>query len=447
MSDADRQKSNRWLEELQRRAYLDQLGYPPPVFPAEEVGNRGEATAEILREGGALEAELVQETQQEGRDPALARAFLQKISQGSAQVLAHHNVDRVLFEYRDAPTPHVDPFHHMILKRTQADIEAIPRFFSQDYPQRLGQLRGRVTLSTLPTGQFNAKSITVPETDQVLILFDPSFFDLLYFLSNDFARAIHPEKMQQEAIRYMRTAEWRPLGESIRYADYSPVLESFFWTLSGFLEEGRSPFPLPYDEAIFDLAEHLRNAAALFIAAHEYAHILLGHLQRKNVALNSAHSAQHRALSEELAADQLAFGIVNAALTVRRFVAPARFMGITFFFLCAMLLGLGVETLLTGRSVYLEDLMRLSNNTQARNAHPMPWLRLGRLDNWQKNMFPPDEYRGMHYHAAVLVEVAASAWRGIRQEILRMHDEGIKPPAMWTGWDIFEHPEPKRDEG
>jgi len=104
----------------------------------------------------------------------MSRSILEKLRRGDEQVGSHHNVERTLKEYSDAPTPHVDPFHHAILKKIQADINALYKKSPPlSFAGELQELDGRVTLSTLPTGQVNARTQVVPGTDEYLIVLDP----------------------------------------------------------------------------------------------------------------------------------------------------------------------------------------------------------------------------------------------------------------------------------
>jgi hypothetical protein len=269
-------RSHLYLEQEQKKAYAE-LGSPPPTFSAESLLRRKAESLDALRDGGPHDLALQQRLKEIGRDPALSHAILDRLRRGVEQVTSHHNLDRILKDYYDVPTPHVNPFHHATLKSVHADINALYQKFPQlSFAGELQKLNGRVTISTLPILQVNARVIAVPETDEYLIVFDPVFFDFLYYLSNNFAHAVEPTKARKGAERYALSGQETPISEAIRYGDPS-VIESFFSTLSAFLTQGLPPFPEPYDEQIFSLAEHLRNTGTLFIAAHEYAHILLRH--------------------------------------------------------------------------------------------------------------------------------------------------------------------------
>jgi hypothetical protein len=67
--------------------------------------------------------------------------------------------------YPDAPTPYVNPRHHAILKRIETDVDKLSERANGGGASKLRALRGRVTLSTLPTGQINPRAILVPQTN------------------------------------------------------------------------------------------------------------------------------------------------------------------------------------------------------------------------------------------------------------------------------------------
>ena len=319
MNRKDDRPGHRYLEHLQKAAYA-KLGHPPPTFSTESLLRRKAENLEALREGGEIEIRLKERLKKEGLDPALSHSILANWRRGVEQVDSHHNLDSILREYSDAPTPYVDPFHHAILKKLQSDIEALYRVFPQlSFSGELQKLNGRVTFSTLPTGQVNARTLIVPHTNTYLIVFDPAFFDFLYSISNNFAQAIDPKKAQEGAKQYAVSGREMPLSKAIHYGDPT-VTESFFSTLSAFLGWGLPPPLHPYDEEIFSLAEHLRQTGALFIAAHEYSHILLGHVQPSNANEGrSRHDGpESKTWKQELDADWLACGILDAVLTARR---------------------------------------------------------------------------------------------------------------------------------
>lgn len=445
MNTNNRRLSHLHLEGLQKAAYAE-LGYPPPTFSAETLRRRKAENLDAFREGGDIHINLIKSLKERGLDPSMSHSILENSRRGVEQVHSHHNLDRILSEYSDAPTPHVDPFHHAILKKIQSNIETLYRVFPRlSFASELQKLNGRVTLSTLPTGEVNARTLIFSRTNEYLVVFEPTVFDFLYNISNNFSQAINLTKAQEGAQQYAVfgqkiSLEDMPLCEAIRYGAPN-ITRSFFHTLSAFLRWGLPPLPEPYDEEIFSLAEHLRLTGVLFIAAHEYSHILLGHKPLSHAT--EGHFRYNGPVSktwyEELEADWLACSILDAILTARGIPLQRRFMGVHLFFISSMLVELGKAALQSGQSQQLMNLIPKDIEQQTGTTHPIPALRIGNVNQWLEQKYPPLEYRGTQYYAALLLEVAASLWQNVEPLIFDMHARGFKPSANWTGFDIFEH--------
>jgi hypothetical protein len=439
MSAYDRRPSHLHLERLQKAAYA-RLRYPPPTYSVEELLRRTTDNLDVLREGGEFDMDLKQRLEEKALDPSLRHPILENLRRGAEQVSSKHKMDHILRKCGDAPTRYVHPNHHVILKRVQEDIEAlccqVPKL---SFAGELQKLSGRVTLSTLPVGDVNARTLTVPGTDEYLIVFDPVFFDFLYNLSNDIARSINASKAQEGARRYAMTGQEESLHGAIRYGDPT-IPESFFRTLSAFLGWGLPPPPFPYDEESFSLAEHLRETGARFIAGHEYAHILLGHMQPPSATTDrTEHPGPDSARwNQELEADWLACGILNSVLTARGILPSVRFIGVHFFFIGTMIAELGDAVLRSGQSRQLSDLIPKAVRPLAGTTHPVSALRLSGIDLWLKEKAPPFEFRGTQYFAMLLLEVASALWQAVEPHLRGMHAKGFRPVAPWKGFDVFE---------
>jgi len=440
MSAYTRRPSHIHLEELQKLSYVRLLGYPPPSYSMEELRRRAADNLYALREGGEFDTSLKQRLEEAGADPSLRYSILENLRRGTEQVSSKDKIDRMLQEYSDAPTPYVHPLHHMILKGVQKDIEALPRQFPRlSFAGELQKLNGRVTLSTLPTGDVNAQVRTVPHTNEYLIVFDPVFFDFFYNLSNVIAQTIDTSKAQEGAVRYAMTSQEEPLHDAIRFGDPTRP-EALFRTLSSFLRVGLPHPNYPYDEESSSLARDLCESAARFVAAHEYAHILLGHLQEPSTTIARPELPGPDSIEwdQELAADWLAFGILDAVLTASRVPPSMRFIGVHFFFISIMIAELGRKALQLGQSQQLIDLMPKDVGSVG-TTHPVSMLRYGLINLWLEEHFPPFEFRSRQYFAMLLVEVASSLWRAVEPHLLRMYAKGVRPAAQWKGFDVFEH--------
>src|SRR5215472_10216137 len=217
------------LARLQTAAYA-RSGHPPPTFDPDELRGRGAANAEALRDGGPFEQEL----EAKGLDAAKRRAILERLRLGNIQVGKYHDLERVLAAARNAPTPYVDPFHHAILSKLDGRIANLGRRQPElSFASALRNLRGRVIVSTLPMGQVNARTLSVPGTDDYLIVFDPVFFDFLYCLSTDIASAIDGDKALEGARQQAATSAEVSVAPAIRFGD-ADITRRFLYTMSAF---------------------------------------------------------------------------------------------------------------------------------------------------------------------------------------------------------------------
>jgi hypothetical protein len=412
------------------------MGGSPPRFDPDELRGRAAANVRALRDGGPVEQEL----EARGIDVTTRRTILEQFRQGDAQFAAHHDVERALAAARNAPTPYVDPFHHTILSKLDSRIANLGRRQPQlSFARELQNLRGRVTVSTLPLGQVNARTFSVPATDEYLILFDPVFLDFLYALSVDIAGAIDTNKALQGARRQVSAPEPVDVSPAIRYGDPRPA-RSFFSTLSAFLHWGAPPAPHPNDHASLALAEHLRETATQFILAHEYAHVLLGHVSADAKPGIDGGAVRRRTVQQELDADWLACSILDAVVAGHGNFRPTEFMGPHFFFVAATLAELGIRAIQTGTPRHLVDLLP-TDETQLGDTHPVAALRIRNIDHWAATKLPQELVRPNAYLEALLLQVGSSLWDNVQQHVLGMRTKGFEAPTLWNSLDVFEGPE------
>ena len=426
--------SHTYLALLQQAAYA-QIGGVPPTFDPDELRSREALNAEALRDLGPIDRGL----EARGLDAPTRRAIIDKWRRGATQVGVHHDLEAVLAAARNAPTPYVNPFHHSILTRLDGRIANLGRHQPQlSFASALQKLHGRVTVSTLPMGQVNARTLSVPGTDEYLIVFDPVFFDFLYDLSIDVAGAIDSGKALEGARRQTTAAEDVDVSPAIRYG-HPEVAHRFVSTMFAFLGWGMPPPPEPYDEESFELAEHLRETAMQFILAHEYAHLLLGHLAVPHAPGAEGGAEPSRKFQQELEADWLACSVFDAVLASRGASPGTQFMGPYFFFVAAMFAELGLGAIRTGKTRQLRDLIP-RDATELGNTHPVAPLRMARIYEWLETKFPPRMVRANEYLEALLLEVANALWANAQQYVLDMRAKGHQAPVLWKSLDVFECP-------
>jgi hypothetical protein len=128
-------------------------------------------------------------------------------------------------------------------------------------------------IGTLPTGQVNAASIFIPGYRTKIIAFASGLFTFALLISKVIAAVIGREQ-EIDLTASARDAD-------IQFMDAHPeVLVKFQDLLDAYMFRGSIIEAAPYtlDGPPLNMAAHLLKGAELFLLAHEYAHLVLGHL-------------------------------------------------------------------------------------------------------------------------------------------------------------------------
>jgi hypothetical protein len=316
----------------------------------------------------------------------------------------------------------------MILSTQRERLEGLVNFGLPEFTSAFSWLRDKVTLSTLLTGELNARTFKAPYAQdsqpQYWILFDPVFFDFFYQLSNAFASAIDMDGLDKSGNRYAMGDKTASVDDAIHWGGPEPV-EMAYKMLHSFVVSG---FPPPdivsYDEHIFPLAESLRNQAALFVLAHEYAHIIRGDMDNR--------PSQQAPWQAEINADIFGFRMSNAVLTMENAPAKVRKAGVNLFFCGLMLVELARLALDKGEKRSVADLMPRQAPSAA-DSHPEAVSRLCFLDDEFSQHFPPDQVRGSEFLTALFVEITTQFWLRIEPAFLDLHGKGVRARTVWKG--------------
>jgi hypothetical protein len=426
MSTPARKSAHVYLEELQRAAYA-RLGAEPPMFDPTKFLSLKKGNLEALRDGGPFDRDLAQA----GLDPAVRLALLRQLRQAEEQV-PDEVYQQVASQFHEAPTPYENPTVHAILRSTQATLLAA----AGRYPEmRLEELSERVTLGTLPTGDWNARTLLVPKTDEYLIVFDPPFFDFFRHFTN---ATSGPLLLASEYTEHGPTTLNQVL-ERLRAAlreDPIPA-ERFTLTLVSFLRWGRPFLEYPLPVPISSFADVLRTSLTTFILAHEYGHILLRHLKEAERWTGSDVQVwwrDFRHYDQELEADRIGCDLAQAALAARECPHPYRFVGMDLFFLAVMLTELGLAALNEGNFKRIVDLFPVGEPPRPNDAlYPRPAVRYGKAHGWIKLSCSEADFRTIDDVSALTLGVAEELWRSAQSLLSAFHRDGVKPATVWEG--------------
>lgn len=306
--------------------------------------------------------------------------------------------------------PYEDPVLLGVMRRLATEIEAACT--AQEWP-----LESRPLLGTLPGGQVNALTYSVPGTQEHLVLFEPKLFTFALLLSKAIAQSFPSNASNPSSFSTLESdiEEWikRDGRASNRFREV---------VLAYAVEGHPAQAPPYYPESVYGrLADLIRQSMELFIMGHEYAHVLLGHLAGPEATFANDADAILYSWQQELMADKMGF-VLSARAMQDANNADLSFalVGADFFFSASDIMDRTVSILATGELSVVQL-----------GSHPPAALRQSRLREAMDEIVGetvaagPKKLAGAFDHAVTLL------WAETEPVVRAIHSRGIRPAPMW----------------
>lgn len=232
-------------------------------------------------------------------------------------------------------------------------------------------IKEKIVIGTLPTGEVNAVAIQVPSGGFIVALNDGIF--LFIHLLAKAVTSFFPFKKEEGKLLSFSTDE-KDINRSletnrkghIRFVD---VL--FSYLVLGDARNAEQYFQKTEQRILTDV---IRNTAEMFIIAHEYSHVILEHsTPAKSLTKTLFHQVKVkkiiRSWKDELNADNLALQIVLAHNSEQGLDLALSNIGIDFFFSCLEI---------------VEQAIGISSIA----SHPSVTIRRECIREWIKETFP-----------------------------------------------------------
>jgi hypothetical protein len=422
------------LRLLQISAYRGNGLELPPVKPA-TVREWAAASRAALQPGGVTYERIAARSAHGDADPSRRDAILKDMRAAIDQYEHNSAHDELQAAHAAAPSPFIRPNHAFILQQFKRRIDELG-YAAPDLAGRLAEISAHVLMSTLPTGKLNAVTISVPGVAAYLILFDPIFFDVIDSFSDFFATAIDDHAARKASYDYGKTANMPDVVAVMRGQDKS-VVANCFDTLLAFLFHGMPPVRMaPRRPESEDFAAFLRDGAGLFVAAHEYGHVLLRHSDRNG-------PAGIPNVTKEYHADVIACGIVTARGNRDHSPRAWRFVGAYFFLVCVMLIEAARRSVENGRICRVAEILK-AHEPRPEETHPCTGLRIAGIDNWLEQNYGSELFRGNSYFFDVFLDLAERLLDCVLPGLLARASSGATLKSAWfeastTSADPIQH--------
>jgi hypothetical protein len=307
------------------------------------------------------------------------------------------------FRNAGAPTPYEDPnYYSLLLEMTDAIETEIKS--KVDNLKSLKAAIPHVVVGSLPTGQVNAVTEPVPGTSEYLVLFHYGVFNFAFEMSKIAGRAFPPLRPGPDGVTF--AAEPDPVG----FAETHPeILTQFNKVLQAYVVLGdprRAP-KFPMNDSEFPVEGTLLRSMELFLLCHEYAHLLLRHLEKQ-------HDSQ-----DEYDADQL--GMVMMTKVMSDASLRYSYWGADYMLSCCDALEQCLSVLRSG-SV---------DQTAVSPSHPPTPSRRERLRAVLRGLSPGNETEAAIRLATQLQGFVDSLCQQSIADWKQMYKENVRPSEAW----------------
>jgi hypothetical protein len=278
-------------------------------------------------------------------------------------------------------------------------------------------------LGTLPTGQVNAKTVLVPQSGDHLVLFEWQMFLFALLFSKAICRAMPMEGRDGGFLLF--SVDEAKVRQRI---DEDPSIAHRFidlivaYAVTGLPGRAKSYLVEPQYAGPSDL---LRRSMELFVLAHEYGHVGLGHLSaaaRAEEANLSGAEVIAYSWQQEREADAVGLNLMLRAMMRSGMDAALSYWGADAYFSAIDVMRNAVAVLRTGTEA-----------PAASATHPPSTERRTFLRAVLPQMIGEEDAHGAIDLGRQIELITELLWNRARAVLIELHERGVRPAAWWLG--------------
>jgi hypothetical protein len=286
----------------------------------------------------------------------------------------------------------------------------------------------RPALGTLPTGQINALTIIVPDAERQLVVFDDQMPTFAMLLSKVIALAL-PFKQQKSGNYMLYTRPYKIFGNIARNPE---IVSRFTNIVLSYAIDGQisnaDPFLLPTKFQTIVSSSPTRSME-LFVLGHEYGHLVMNHarssLKRTRKLESMSFQEADYNWGQEGLADQFGLALSVTAMHLKESTnIPMSYWGADFFFSAVEIMDQALSLLRYGQD-------REPSASSSRSHPPISVRKELVREKLRKDV---GEVLGKEaiYVGKALELTTYELWRRARKNVLRLHEEGVRPARRWN---------------
>lgn len=276
---------------------------------------------------------------------------------------------------------------------------------------------------TLPTNRVNGMAMKVPENPYKLVILETGLFGFANLMCKSIASSFIFKITENGMLNFSTD-----VNECKNHINQNSIIvERFFEVLVSYVVLGNPHHAKQYflEENYTPLADLLRNGFEYFVFAHEFGHLIAGHLDSDiNAGYDIANSETNEIITnwkQEFEADFIGTNILIHVMQRRGFDISLSYWGIEVFFGCID----AVEKTLSILKFGSIDMDTLSE------THPPTLMRRERIRDVVSKSFDAETVKAIISISKVMEEIIDYLWLKVEPKIYELKQNDIKPSNHW----------------
>jgi hypothetical protein len=317
---------------------------------------------------------------------------------------------------RNKPTKFENADWHYLLRDIVKEFEEV--FHILDYKPPEYYLFG-----TLPTNRVNGMAMAIPDNPYKLIILETGLFGFANLMCKVIASAF----IFKDSENGMLTIS-TDINDCKNKIDTDPIIiERLLDVLSAYVILGNPHYAKQYfvDEKYESLSSIMRNGFEYFVFAHEFGHLIAGHLDINNqtkyeIAGNETNTIVTN-WQQEFEADFIGANILINVMGKQGYDISLSYWGIEIFFGCIDMVEKTLSILETGTV----DLKNLSE------THPPTLVRRTRIREIISRSFEDDRSKEVISLSEIVEEIINYLWKKAEPIIFDLKRNNFKASSHW----------------